>query len=81
MKSPDLIHLEYQNKTIEIKIETIEDYVVIRGNKDTLEFIGKLILAQSAFKEDDSYFIHPNGAGNKFFSKESKLGIYIKRED
>jgi hypothetical protein len=77
---PDDICKEYSDTQCNLAIEKYKDYIVIKGNKESLEFIGKLLIAQATYEKDDSFQIAPKGAGSYFFSKKSKYGVYILRE-
>jgi hypothetical protein len=53
--------------------------LLIEGDKTSLEYLGRMILAQAAFPLDCSYGISPRSAGRAFFKRGSKLGIVIHR--
>jgi len=56
------------------------DTILIEGNASALEFLGHFILAHSrADKEDCHRSLHPKGAGNAWFTKESTLGFYLHK--
>jgi hypothetical protein len=76
---PDDICEKYSKQKINLNIEYKDDFIIISGNRNTLEFIGNLILAQAEYKKDNGFQISPNGAGKKFFTKTSKIGLYINR--
>jgi hypothetical protein len=57
----------------------MEDMVLIEGEATALEFLGKILIAQSQYKRDCSFFFGPHTAGNAFFTKISTHGIYIHR--
>ena len=77
MRSPDKICEIYASENIKITCKVRRDFVLIEGNKKTLEFLGNLILAQAKFREDCSFEISPSGAGKIFFARGSKKGFYI----
>jgi hypothetical protein len=80
MKSPDAVCKEYAKKRVRIKSSiTKGEYVLIEGNAQALEFVGKLFLAQAKFKSDCGFQMSPNGAGGGLFKKGSKIGLYIHR--
>ncbi len=79
--SPDKICEEYHNKGSKISIIVENDLVYIEGKKADLEFLGKLILAQANFSEDNSFHISPTGAGNDLFNSDSTHGICIHRKE
>jgi len=76
---PDKVCKKYSDKKIKIKIYTESGMVFIEGTSISLEFIGKLFLAQSKFKEDCGFQIMPKGAGKIFFHNKSERGLYIHR--
>ena len=56
------------------------DTVLIEGNAAALKFLGEFILAQSRADKDDWHnSLHPRGAGNAWFTKESTLGFYLHK--
>ncbi len=82
MKSPDMVFQKYANQKINLTIKLMEEdkkYVLIEGSREALEFLAKLLTSQAKFKKDCSIFFSPKGPGFKFFSKKSKLGLYIHR--
>ena len=80
MKSPDEICGEYFEKKVSLTVKHMdENYILIEGDTDSLEFLGKLIIAQANFDEDCGFQIAPRGAGDAHFSKKAELGVYIHR--
>ena len=65
--------------TIQVYKKNGADMVLIEGEAEALEFIGKVIIAQAKFKKDCSFFMGPSTAGKTFFTKNSTHGIYIHR--
>jgi hypothetical protein len=56
------------------------DTGLVEGNAAALEFLGQFILAHSrADKDDCNNGLHPRGAGNAWFTKESTLGFYLHK--
>lgn len=55
-------------------------YALFEGDRDALEFLGRLFLAQ-AHSLDCGFQLSPNGAGSRLFGRASDLGIYIHRSD
>jgi hypothetical protein len=56
------------------------DTILIEGDAAALEFLGHFILAHSRAEEGDCHNgLHPKGAGNAWFSKESTLGFYLHK--
>lgn len=65
------------NKKITIKL--IDDMVLVEGEAEAIEFLGKLLLAQANEEKDCSLFLGPRSAGRSFFTKKSTHGFYIHR--
>lgn len=78
--SPDQVCREAAGKGVALSVRLLEDVVLIEGDQATLEFLGRLLLAQAAFS-DDGFEVSPRGPGSALFSSESPLGIYIHRLD
>lgn len=55
------------------------DLVLIEGEAEALEFLGKVLIAQSKYEKDCAFYFGPNTAGNAFFTNNSTLGFYIHR--
>ena len=56
------------------------DTVLIEGDATALEFLGQFILAHFRADKDDCHNgLHPKGAGNTWFTRESTLGFYLHR--
>ena len=56
------------------------DTVLIEGDATALEFLGQFVLAHSRADKDDCHNgLHPRGAGNAWFTKESTLGFYLHK--
>ena|SRR5688572_21563940 len=53
--------------------------VLLEGTRDSLLFLGELLLAQARFESDCGLEIGPRGPGGIFFSKRSALGVYVHR--
>jgi hypothetical protein len=51
----------------------------IEGHRLSLEYLGKLILAQAVFPLDCKFGISPRSGGSAFFKKGAKVGIVIHR--
>ena len=81
MTTPDAICKEYARKKIKITIRPLDEEqttLLIEGEREGLEFLGKLFLAQ-ARSEDCGFQLGRGGAGKAFFSKMSTNGLYIHR--
>jgi hypothetical protein len=56
------------------------DTIFIEGDAAALGFLGQFILAHSRAEKGDCHNgLHPRGAGNAWFSKESTLGFYLHK--
>src|SRR4029077_15862789 len=53
--------------------------LLIEGDRLSLEYLGKMILAQAAFPLDCHYGISPRTAGRAFFKRGARVGIVIHR--
>ena len=78
---PDKVCEEYFDKGAKLTVIVEKDMVYLEGSRIDLEFLGKLLLAQASFAEDDSFHISPTGAGSGLFDKNSTVGICIQRID
>ena len=59
--------------------ETPETFVLLEGEADALRFIGEAILALANSDYGCNWDIHPKGAGNIYFDKNSTMGIYLHK--
>ena len=75
---PDDICREYCERAIKLRINNLDDVVLVEGTAEALEFLGKLFLAQ-AQAIDDGFEIAPTGPGEYFFDPMSEKGVYIHR--
>jgi hypothetical protein len=78
--TPDTVCQEYHGKGA-ITIRSLPDdadTIVIEADREGLEFLGKLFLAQ-AQSADCGFQIGPFGAGKALFSEESNKGLYLHR--
>jgi hypothetical protein len=55
------------------------EWVLIEGEAQALEFLGKVLIAQAKFKKDCRFHLSPKSAGCAFFKKTSTHGVYIHR--
>jgi hypothetical protein len=78
--TPDNVCKEYAKKKVKLTLRFLEDEkgIVIESEREGLEFLGKLFLAQAS-SEDCGFQLGPFGAGKAFFSKLSEVGLYIHR--
>jgi len=56
-----------------------ETFVLIEGDKAAFHFLSDLFAAHAEFDKDCGLQMAPNNAGNAFFKKGSKLGLYLHR--
>lgn len=76
---PDDICEKYLKEKVQVNIYSIEDKIVLEGNSNSLLFLADIIKAVSEDASDDSFSLGPNGAGRKFFKKNSDYGIIIHK--
>ena len=79
--TPDHVCKKYAQKKIKVTIRPLAsdgDVLLIEGEREGLEFLGNLLLAQ-AKSEDCGLQLGLNGAGKTFFTRASTAGLYIHR--
>jgi hypothetical protein len=67
--------------TIRFKIVPLDEdpsYVLIEGDKNAFKFLSHVFSAH-AEADDCGFDLHPKAAGNLWFKKGSKLGLYLHR--
>jgi hypothetical protein len=77
--TPDEVCASYADRNVKITSRAKDDLVLLEGNREALEFLGNLLLAQANDERSCHKSIQPNGAGSAFFTDTSNLGIYIHR--
>jgi hypothetical protein len=77
---PDDVCKEYASRPIKLQVRDLGEVILIEGTRDALEFLGKVLIAQSAAK-DDGFEIGPQGPGEYFFDRRAEKGFYIHRID
>jgi hypothetical protein len=81
MNNPDDVCEQHYGTYMNLSMRPLDgETILLEGNSHSLEFLAKLILAQTGFEEDCGFQISPTGAGSSFFAAGSK-GIYIHRTD
>jgi hypothetical protein len=75
----DEVCASYANRGTKITCQTMDVSVLIEGNREALEFLGNLLLAQAQDVHCCHKSIEPNGAGGALFTEPSNIGIYIHR--
>jgi hypothetical protein len=85
-KRPDDVSSEFPEGAIKLFTRLLPasddgeaERVLIEGDRLSLEYLSKMILAQAAFPLDCSYAISPKSAGSAFFGRRAKLGFIIHR--
>ncbi|MFA5260385.1 MAG: hypothetical protein WC450_04080 [Candidatus Omnitrophota bacterium] len=81
MESPDNVCEQHSNENINLNICVEDNMVFIKGDRISLCFLSKLLMAQAEFEGDDGFQISPFGAGRIFFDSKSKYGVYIHNSD
>lgn len=86
-KRPDDVSGEFPDGAIKLVTEIIParakndvPTIVFDGDATTLEYLGRLFLAQATYRSNCGFGISPVGAGSSFFVKGSQVGIYIHRQ-
>jgi hypothetical protein len=78
-KSAESVCERYAGKADNVCIRQLDEQtVLIEGSKESLEFLGALLVAQAHSQTDCGVQISPNGPGSCFFG-EGSLGIYVHR--
>jgi hypothetical protein len=78
-KTPDQVCAEARNIKLTLKPLEDESYVFIEGDKAAFHWLSDLFAAHADFDKDCGFQMGPNGPGNSFFKKGSKLGVYLHR--
>jgi hypothetical protein len=81
MKLNDVID-EYDKEKISITVREVAgnpDMILLEGEPQSLEFLGKLIIAYARNRDSQGCASHisPNGPGSAYFSKESTKGLFM----
>ena len=79
LMTPDEVCVSYADHNVKVTCRLMDDLVLLEGDREALEFLGNLLLAQANDERSCKKSIGPNGAGNVFFTEGSDLGIYIHR--
>ena len=77
--TPDEVCSSYADRNVKVTCRLLDDFVLLEGERDALEFLGNLLLAQANDEQSCKKSIGPNSAGNAFFNEGSNIGIYIHR--
>ena len=54
-------------------------YVLIEGDRASLEFLGNLILEHANNPQDCGIQMYPNAQGKAYFKRGSNMGFYLHR--
>jgi hypothetical protein len=84
MRKPtvDNICASYADKGARITLKPLPkdpSVILFEGDELAFEFLGKLFLAHAKAIKGCGFEIGPKYAGNAFFSKQAKLGLYLHR--
>lgn len=71
---------EYGARPIRLQLRDLGEVILIEGTREALEFLGKVLIAQSTAK-DDGFEIAPRGPDEYFFDRRAEKGFYIHRVD
>jgi hypothetical protein len=77
---PDDVCREYGSRPIKLQVRDLGEVILVEGTREALEFLGKVLIAQSA-ANDDGFEIGPRGPGEYFFDRRAEKGFYIHRID
>jgi hypothetical protein len=80
-KTPNQVCVRASQRNVKLTVKQLPEdksYVLIEGDKAAFQFLSNLFAAH-AEDEDCGFQIAPNGPGNAFFKKGSKLGLYLHR--
>jgi hypothetical protein len=79
-RTPDQVCGEARNIKVTVKpLPEDKSYVLIEGDQAAFHWLADLFAAHADFDKDCGFQIAPNGPGNAFFKKGSKLGVYLHR--
>lgn len=78
--SPDALCAQYASSGGQITCRLLDEKtVLLEGTRESLRFLGELMIAQADFVQDCGFQIEPGGAGVRLFSPNSDCGIYVHR--
>lgn len=85
--APDDVWELYDGRKVKLTVKMLPEekpeglpWILLEGDRTSLEWLADLILASAAFEKDCGFFVAPDGPGSKFFNKKkSEFGIYIHR--
>ena len=66
-------------RTFKERGEITETFVLLEGEAAALRFLGEAILAFANSDSGCNWDIHPKGAGNIYFGRDSTAGIYLHK--
>ncbi len=68
-----------RNDDAEFDPAMIHDYVLVEGDRDSLRFLGELLIAFVESEDGCSFDLHPQGPGCAHFNNASDLGISLHK--
>lgn len=77
--TPDEVCVSYADRNVKVTCRLMDDLVLFEGDRDALEFLGNLFIAQANDNQSCKTYVAPNSAGSALFTDESNLGLYIHR--
>src|SRR5207244_8059837 len=86
--SPDEVGQLYEGRKVRLTVKRVPEgetweglpWILLEGDRTSLEWLADWILAQAAFEKDCGDFAAPDGPGNYYFNKRSsEFGIYVHR--
>ena len=69
----DEVCASYASRGTKITCQSMDDSVLIEGNREALEFLGHLLLAQAKDVHGCHKSIEPKGAGSALFTEPSNI--------
>ncbi|HEV8581370.1 MAG TPA: hypothetical protein VGX68_20075 [Thermoanaerobaculia bacterium] len=75
--TPDEISEEFAKAGVKISVRDLDELILIEGNRQALEFLGRLLIAQAESTSDCGFQFSPSGPGSALFTLDSTRGFYI----
>ena len=72
---------EIYSPKVKLKIRVEKHFIYVEGSKISLEWLSQIIHAYANQDYEDDFWIEPNGAGATYFSRNSKMGLYLFNTD
>ena len=78
--TPDEVCVRYADQQVKVTCRKLDEgFVLLEGGRESLEFLGQLLIAQANDPRSCSKSLGPRASGNALFTAESDLGLYIHR--